>query len=219
VIYTTIAGSVDNLREPEEITPGATYICFTNELNFKSDIWQIRPFPDTSFNDDNVRRARMIKILPHSFLPEYEISVWVDGNFSIKKDISLFVEQSLQEHDLAFFGHPEKRSGLEDKANACIKFKKDNPELILAQINAYRSAGIPMDLPVVASGIIARRHNMPETKMAMNDWWDEIKKYTGRDQISFPYIAHLHELKYKIIDINIRENSFFRWYEHNRIKI
>ena len=107
VIYTTITGGIDKLREPEVVTPNASYICFTDDSNVKSDIWQIRPMPVTKFNDDHVRRSKMIKILPHVFLPEYEISVWVDGNVSIKEDISHFVEMSLLKHDLAFYRHPE----------------------------------------------------------------------------------------------------------------
>jgi hypothetical protein len=40
--------------------------------------WQIRPLAYSQL--DNIRNARWHKTHPHVLFPEYEVSVWVDGN-------------------------------------------------------------------------------------------------------------------------------------------
>ena len=55
----------------------------------------------------------------------------------------------------------------------------------MAQINAYQAANVPMALTVVACMIIARRHNKFKIKIAMNDWWSEIIKYSREIKLAF----------------------------------
>jgi tetratricopeptide (TPR) repeat protein len=215
VIYTAIAGGIDRLREPKEITPGADYICFTDNPNINSSVWEIRPLPMTEYQTDNVRWAKMIKLLPHLFLSDYELSVWVDGNISIERDITDFVAISLSRYNAAFFKHPENRLSIQDEANVCIKLKKDDPNIIKQQISDYQAAGLPMNAKVVAGMVIVRRHNEQNIKLIMDDWWDEIKKYSRRDQISFPFVAYIHKFSYQVIEDNVRDNPYFKWSKHD----
>ena len=77
VIYTAIFGGKDNLIEPKFIPEGCGFVCFTDQ-DFVSNVWQVKKVKPKF--EDPVRSAKIYKILPHKFLSEYEISVWIDGN-------------------------------------------------------------------------------------------------------------------------------------------
>jgi len=47
VIYTAIIGNYDTLKDPEYIDENCDYVCFTDNRELKSDIWQIRLIKDT----------------------------------------------------------------------------------------------------------------------------------------------------------------------------
>jgi hypothetical protein len=73
VIYTSIIGKYDELVEPKYIPKGYDFICFTDIDDIPQDtIWEIRKV--IPLYGDNTRTARKYKILPHRFLPEYDIS-------------------------------------------------------------------------------------------------------------------------------------------------
>ena len=74
VIYTCISGNYDSLKEVVRKEENIDYICFTDQ-DIKSESWEIRPIPKYLEFFDNTKRARCIKILPHIFLDEYDISI------------------------------------------------------------------------------------------------------------------------------------------------
>jgi len=45
ICYTVLSGDYDNLKNPKVVTPGWKYVCFTDQDNVKSDIWEIRDLP------------------------------------------------------------------------------------------------------------------------------------------------------------------------------
>ena len=64
---------------------------------------------------------RKYKIIPHRFLPEYDLSIWIDGNFIIKNDIHNFIEKCLSSYNMACFDHVscyDKRNCAYQEANA-----------------------------------------------------------------------------------------------------
>jgi hypothetical protein len=87
VIYTSIIGNYDVLEEPRFIPKGYDFICFTDQIIEKpNSVWKIKQV--LPLYEDNTRTARKYKLLPHRFLPEYEISIWVDGNELVVGDVN-----------------------------------------------------------------------------------------------------------------------------------
>ena len=74
VVYTCISGQYDILKDPLFISKDVDYVCFTDQP-FYSTIWQIKPIPTELDYLTPVKKQRCIKINPHKFLPEYDISV------------------------------------------------------------------------------------------------------------------------------------------------
>jgi hypothetical protein len=101
-IYTAIFGNYDNLIEPKYIPKEADLICFTDS-DLKSDMWQIHKVEKTEV--DATRNARKYKILPHKFLPEYDVSIWIDGNVLVRGDVNELVEKYLDKVNMAVYNH------------------------------------------------------------------------------------------------------------------
>ena len=54
ICYTCITGKYDALIEPLVVTPGWKYVCFTDQTNFTSKVWEIRPLPESIENDESL---------------------------------------------------------------------------------------------------------------------------------------------------------------------
>ena len=171
VIYTSIFGNYDKLHHQEYIPEGYDLIVFTDS-NLKSNQWEVRK--DLSLYEDNVRNAKRFKILPHRFLKEYEISVYIDGNYIIKNDINVLVERFLSNNNAAFYDHNQqptydKRNCIYQEAqaikylydinNGSNKKPKDNLDTIFKQISKYKNEDYPEQNGLINGGIILRRHN------------------------------------------------------------
>ncbi len=219
VIYTAIFGKYDKLKEPRVIPEGFDFICFTDQ-DFVSDIWNVRKVKREF--DDSTRCARQITVLPHKCLPEYEYSIWTDGNVIINGDMNLLLDKYLEHHDLATFDHvytkPDSRDCIYEEAKAIISMNKtnykDNEEIIRNQIKKYKEEGYPYNYGLVHSAVLFRRHNIASVVQLMEAWWGQIKNYSRRDQLSFNYVVWANKFKFYLIKENLRTFNFFVYVTH-----
>lgn len=211
-IYTAIFGDKDDIKEPLEKIEGCDFICFTDNPNLKSKTFDVRIVRSTF--KDPTRNARMYKILPHRYLSDYEYTIWIDGSVIVKKNkIIEIIASYLKEHDIATFMHPDRKC-IYEEAEACIALKKDSSDIIKIQIENYKRTGYPEKNGLISSGIILRRNSSPEIVAINEQWWEQINKFSKRDQLSFNYVAWKNNLKYKVIPGNIYENYYFRIIKH-----
>lgn len=142
--------------------------------------------------------ARKVKHLPHKYLSEYEISMWIDGDVEILKIIHPMIEGIMKKTNFACLAHPQDKKNLTiyQEAQRCITFRRGCPHKVKAQADAYKKEGCPADSPVISSTILIRRHNAPEIIKFSEAWWKEIQKRSSRDQVSFPYVAWKQKLHY-----------------------
>ena len=103
VIYTTIFGEYDTLINPHFIDKGWDYICFTDNENLSSDVWEIKKC--TPYYTDLTRSAKRYKILPHRFLKDYEYSIFIDGNLTVRGNI----DQLINSCNVSFFDHAQNK--------------------------------------------------------------------------------------------------------------
>ena len=220
VVYTAIFGGKDQLIEPERISENIDYICFTDS-DFQSNSWKI--VKTKPFYKDPVRSARKIKVLPHRFLENYKYSVWIDGNIISHGDIEEAVKEYLEKSDVAVYDHSCLREGSRNcvyqEASKLIEMEnvgkyKDDPELIKKQINKYKIEGYPENNGLVSSMIIFRKHNEEKIKKMMEDWWQEIKENSRRDQLSINYVFWKNNFEPNYIKEDSRNNKYFKHSAH-----
>lgn len=177
VVYTVITGGYDKLRKHFDVD-GYDFICFTDNENLKSDFWEIRYIPDELKELSDSKKNRCIKILPHKYLPEYDFSIYIDGNIDIKGDINEYVRNNCTpDNGYIFIGkHPYGRNCIYDEAIALVDLKKDKKETMFEQVEGYKKEGFPKNYGLTQNSIIFRYHNNSECIKLMECWWNEVKK-------------------------------------------
>ena len=217
VVYTCITGGYDTLIEPSVVTEGFDYVCFTDCTNIESKTWEIRQLPKEikELNTTNVKKQRAIKILPHRYLSEYDISIWVDGNILIKDDLNTFLNKECNTENNIFIPQHPIRQCTYDEAKECIKLKKDTKENIEPQVKRYKLEGFPLKKGMVQSNIIVRRHNSQNCIRLMEQWWNELYNGSHRDQLSFNYVLWKNpDIKITLLPKSIYNSEFFFWGRH-----
>ena len=225
VIYTAIIGGYDELIEPSFKPNGWDFVCFSDR-DLKSDTWKIRK--TIPLYSDNTRTARKHKLLAHRFLPEYDISLWIDGNINVIGDINKLIPY-LNDCNYSTYDHLQNqldsRGCIYDEANAILEAGhrnfnlnptkgkltyKDNPNLIQNQMNRYVNEGYPKNNGLVVQMEVLRRHNEKDVVDTMENHWLELKHNSKREQLSFNYIAWKNDLKFNYIQGDSRDNEYFK---------
>src|SRR2546427_332359 len=109
IIYTAIFSSYEDLKEPTVITPGWTYICFTDQP-FKSKVWEIRRVSTNGMHPQLL--ARRYKILFQEFIEGFE-SIWVDGSFIINVDLNVWWNKHFKSQ-ITCINHPIRNCVFEE---------------------------------------------------------------------------------------------------------
>jgi len=187
VVYTALFGNYDCLIDPREAYEGCDFICFTDQDNLETKIWEqvkvSQSFPSPTAAN------RHFKWLPHRYLDDYEVSLYLDSNILLYVDPKDLIEKYLTDADIAMPRHV-LRDCLYDEATACICLNKVGISDIYSQIVSYRRSGVPRHIGLAEQGIILRRHNSENVIRCMETTWDELIKWGNyRDQLAFPYVA------------------------------
>ncbi len=193
IIYTAISKGYDNLKDPTTITPGWEYICFTDDETLTSKVWTViyRDFKNT-------KDVRKIKInIPFT---NFKTSIWIDGSIRINCDLDQFIGK-YHKGDFTLMKH-NVRDCIYQEAEACIKRKKDNEKIINKQIQKYRDSSYPEHRGLVATGVMIR-NNTEEVKEFCEEWFNEVERFSKRDQLSFNYIAYHHWINYSTMPFDI----------------
>ena len=149
-------------------------------------------------------KAKYFKCNSHKL--DCDVSIWIDGSATIKTpDFEKWCLEQLGDGDIALIKHPD-RDCIYDEANFCIFMDKYKDLPILEQVMEYAKQGYPQHNGLWACGLLIRRHN-DKVKRFNKLWWEHNKKYTYRDQLSFPVCAKEVGLDIRTIDINLNSNN------------
>jgi hypothetical protein len=206
-VYTCITGDYDVLQNPVNYNQSMDYICFTNNKKLKSDVWDIRYISDEGL--DNVHLARYVKLFPHLFLEDYDTSIWADAKYLIRDDLMQYVRMYEKTKDMLCFPHPE-RDCIYDEAEKCKAIKKGVASDIDRQIKHYKEEGYPAHNGLYDSGCIVRNHKKTQIQEIMRQWWEEIKEYSYRDQLSLSYVLYKNDYLPDICDLYIENNRWLK---------
>jgi len=212
VVYTCITGDYDRLSNPKFITDGFDYICFTDNKAMTSDVWDIRPLPKETEGLSQVKKQRFVKINPHLLLSEYDMSIWVDGNVTLKGDLNKFVKNVITSDCSVYVPKHPQRNCIYAEANVVVRMGKDKSDITIPQMEKYKKEGFPEKYGLLQSNIILRKHNKPDCIKLMECWFKELKNGSHRDQLSFNYASWKNiDVKVIYLDKNICKSEFFYW--------
>ena len=228
VIYTCISGNYDRLIELSNVdTKNFDYICFTNsDLLLEKNIfpWKIinvKDFNidiDLSDTDYYVKFARFFKLHPHLFFEKYENSIWIDGNINVIGNLSEYLNFLNDFNYLAIPIHPF-RNNIYEEIFACNRLGKETNEKLNIINKFLINENFPRNTNLVQSGVLLRKHNDDKCIFMMNKWWEMIKNYSKRDQLSFNYVFWKYGGKYLGIPWDLLSKTYFTTnYRHGGTK-
>ena len=165
VVYTAIFGGYNELIEQPQFE-NVDYVCFTDRRIVTGKVVVV---PKPPVGDDNTRNNRYYKILPHLHLPEYQYSIYIDGNFIIKKNPQLLIENFLNEEvSMACFDHNQTimdpRNCVYQEYEAIVALAetenkvKDDLEVIKNHIDFLKSENYPENNGLISGGVLVRKH-------------------------------------------------------------
>lgn len=209
VVYTCITGNYDTLAPVRNPEPNVDFVFFTDNPKAKVVGWTTRPIPEILKNLSNVKKQRLIKICPHKYLPEYEYSIWQDGNIILRYSPTKLVEKlKADDHCMLIRKHPIRKC-IYDEERAVLRAKRDRPEVTNPQMERYREEGFPKKFGLVESCIIVREDHVPECEQLMLDWSNELLQGSHRDQLSFNYVCWKNNIDYGILNDTYENHALF----------
>lgn len=205
VVYSTIFGDTDPLREPK--CPGTTRFVLFTDQNVQSKHWEIIRVP---VSETPKRLCRQYKQPSHEVFPDADATLWIDAQLELLVDPRSLLAQFPGE--LTGFRH-HKRNRIKDEAEAIIRAGKGKPDAIRAQLAAYQADGWDTykrpQRAITNGGFLLRRHT--ETVRRFNALWHhEVQTRTLRDQMSLDYCAAKVGLRITHVPGNFSVNPFVR---------
>ena len=208
-------GKYDNLLEPLFLPDNCDFFVITDLEVDSSSAWKkIDTLPEMA-NMSNVEKNRYVKINPHLLFKDYDYSIYVDGNIKIMSDLTEYIHM-LNEVGIGTHLH-HLRNCVYDELIAINKSKKDTKENIAKHRKLLDENGMPKKYGLLQCSVIVREHNNPTCVKIMNEWWNEFKNYSKRDQISLPHVLYSNGItvdKVGVLGNNIYKNPSFRIMNH-----
>ena len=203
VIYTIILGSYDKPKSFNK-QEGYDYFLFTDDNSieqYKNTNWTLLKVPDEvkNLNLSRVKMQRFLKLHPHLYFKNYELSIYIDGTFIIKGNLDEFLLRILTPKFYFYtFEHPE-RNNIFQEIKKVVQLQKEKKSLGELLVKKYMEEKYPDNNGLIESCLLIRKHNDKQCINVMTKWYSEIKKYSHRDQLSFNYIIWKNEIKMKYI--------------------
>lgn len=179
------------------------YICFTDNKNLKSDFWKIVYIENNGISQlDNYKLARKIKTTFFERLSSYDYLIWKDARMIINKNLNEYLKKLGENNDILFVKNPLGNS-IKIVYENLLKGKLETKEMIERIKERYKNLGYNYNNDLISSGVMLFKNNNKTIKF-FSEWWDEIKNFSHRDQLSGNFVLSKNsEIKYKYLSCSI----------------
>ncbi|OMO65148.1 hypothetical protein COLO4_31465 [Corchorus olitorius] len=209
VVASAIFGAFDNIQQPKNISEYSRQtVCFymfvdeVTEADLKQHsgldeskkigVWRIVVVRNLPYTDGR-RNGKIPKLLPHRLFPNVRFSLWVDGKLELVGDPYQILERFLWRHNATFaISRHYKRFDVFDEAEANKAAGKYDNASIDFQVDFYKKEGLTpyseAKLPItsdVPEGCVIIREHVPISNLFTCLWFNEVDRFTSRDQLSF----------------------------------
>ncbi|KAK7251882.1 hypothetical protein RIF29_35472 [Crotalaria pallida] len=159
-------------------------------------LWKIVTVKNLPY-DDMRRTGKVPKFLSHRLFPNVRYSIWLDSKMRLNSDPMLIIEYFLwrRNAEYAISNHYDRHCVWEEVLQN-KRLNKYNHTAIDEQFNFYQSDGLtkfdPSDLnnllpSYVPEGSMIVRAHTPMSNLFSCLWFNEVDRFTSRDQLSFAY--------------------------------
>lgn len=201
--YCFISNGYDPIKSHSKIYFDWDYVLFTDNPKLLKKkhigIWDVRPPMETSF--DPKRNSGWHKTHPQLCCDGYDYSVWIDGNVNILTDY-LYKQISNRGDKKILTPIHNARDDVYEECEAVCSLGYEQCDVANTVKEFLSHHKMPHHYGLNETNIMFREHNSPEILSIDNMWWDMIKNYSKRDQLSFSYVLWKHGIKPQDISIN-----------------
>ncbi|KAL9236419.1 hypothetical protein vseg_011094 [Gypsophila vaccaria] len=209
IVASAIFGNYDVIQEPENISDDAKknvpFFMFIDEeteeyMRNKSVLtsskmvgpWRIIVVHNIPYSDSR-RNGKVPKLLLHRLFPNVRYSIWIDGKLKLVHDPYQVLERFLWRENATFaISRHYRRFDVFVEAEANKAGGKYDNASIDYQVDFYRKEGLTpyseAKLPItsdVPEGCVIIREHIPITNLFSCLWFNEVDRFTSRDQLSF----------------------------------
>ncbi|XP_039010111.1 uncharacterized protein LOC120138774 isoform X1 [Hibiscus syriacus] len=214
-VISCIFGNSDRLRTPagkmvtRSSRKNVCFVMFVDELTMQTlysevqtpdggfiGLWKIVVVKNLPY-DDMRRVGKIPKMLPHRLFPFARYSIWLDSKLRLQRDPLQLLDYFLwrKGHEYAISNHYDRHCLWEEVAQN-KKLNKYNHTVIDEQFEFYQADGLkkfnasdpnkllPSNVP--EGSFIVRAHT-PMSNLFSCLWFNEVERFTPRDQLSFAY--------------------------------
>lgn len=211
VIYTVITNQYDHLFPPLADQDGWDLICFSDDESLKAEGWQVKPLPELpeleQVKGDPVRTARLVKILPHRFLQDYDYSLYMDANRILTQKAEVFVGEGDDAIRCLKGTFIDPYAAVKDQLDANV----DTDELLISNKRLltgverkalegapkrWKKEKLPEYCGCPGTALLGRQHNDERVQAVMESWADEVIAGLTFDEAALPYACHVHGVKW-----------------------
>lgn len=190
-IYTIISNNYDTVKPI--VIKNIPHYLFTDNPDIVANGYKVIQIEKT----DDCRLQRKIKILGHEALNDYDVTIYIDANITLRSNFNQLLR--VYRGGLMIGKHLTRNcvysEGLEVK-----KQKKADEALVNKQIAEYYKYNFPVNFGMWSSGFMIRDKS---TKQMCNIWYEKLEQHTHRDQLSLPWA--LKETNTKPVEVNINQ--------------
>lgn len=210
VVYRALLGGYEQLREEEAARDSEIpFLCFTDDPGLTSETWQV-VLVEPRLPRDSTRSARALKIIGHPVLDEYDETLWLDNTVALKRAPDELFDTWLADADVAAPLHAFRSSVLAE-AEAVLDSGLDDFTRVYEQMATY----LALDAEALEqnphwTGMLARRRT-PATQEAMRTWWEDVLRFSRRDQLSFVPAMRARKVAIHTVGLDTMESEWHSW--------
>ena len=196
IVYSCLIGDYDNVTSFNK-QKGYDYILFTDQ-KINNTNWTIFPIPDSVLNlkVSNIKKQRYMKIMPHKFFKNYDLSLYIDPNYEITGDLDDYLINTLNPLDHIYIPHLQFGKGIRQALDNAIEKKLDDVSLLNKVKKRYDSKHFLDKTGIVNAGLMIRYHNTEDCIRLMEKWWREVRDYSHVDGFAFDYAGYETGVRY-----------------------
>lgn len=219
VVYTCVTGGYEKVAEPLALSEGVDFVCYTDNHELcgsDGGVWQYRMVDHLCSGAS--RTSRYYKMHPSDLFPDYEYSLWIDGNVTIADEALYSRLYEMMDYGSLAAGlrHPD-RDDIYEEAYRILYGRREKLHEVMRTVRFLKRSGMPPHFGLYENNVILRRHSDPKVKEFDDLWWECLRDYSGRDQLSHTYAIWKTGIKYDLIlpdGTNARNNPCFRYTGH-----
>ncbi|KAI4320740.1 hypothetical protein MLD38_034185 [Melastoma candidum] len=212
IVASAIFGNYDIIQQPRNISDAARrnipFFMFIDEEtevfmknssvldeSRKVGLWKIVVVRNIPYTDAR-RNGKVPKLLLHRIFPNVRYSIWIDGKLQLVVDPYQILERFLWRGNFSFaISRHYRRFDVFEEAEANKAAGKYENSSIDFQIDFYRKEGLTpyteAKLPItsdVPEGCVIIKEHIPITNLFTCMWFNEVDRFTSRDQLSFAMV-------------------------------